>query len=1129
MIKNYIDHRSPGPIRFPVLNMWPNEAIYSDVDYTKEYAELQLIVPGKFGIVERFNGSLVPVLSTPDTDYTSMCLSLKIDEQSSSTQLVIDECTSPGYYSVMSRKSDMIQPYACKEGYYRYIQTIIPSIEECFSIKKLTPEVLVTNRSGLQAVISSNEYCNGSMMDLMSNDHYLMFMHLSQLMSLNDSDRCLFQLQSNDVISYSEWDTLLVHPIIDFVNWDPLMDHETILNNQHSILTINSAGQWTWANDSITCIVCMDSVAILNPSLHMNFNLMDRRLEVDVTNQDFLFRYADEYVGFQCYALIDYVSGNDVSYAYKTELKIIASHRSTSEYFVENVGVGIYWCAGQKIYDTKNQIRTETIFAYIPVFVLRVEQKCPVKCDADDLMPHLLRIYSLFSCTYPSNIISCGAGIIYHDANSTSVHATFTVRLSITLPIEPIGDSIKSLTMYQIYTFRAYERLLRLPYNASREINVISVRSVDLCLHDSMSSLELVVWGIGQIGESFSPPICNFQANVSLPNRICSGNEETGAMWREQFPCYSPVSPILFELFASFNDTCQISDVIANITTTLDNFDGTLFPVDVFVVSRIVEKIATILKSDQTSLNLTELRQIFHIFNILSATDNDFLAISSNLNATNVMLESLDELLLGNMQYPIDVSTDGIASIETPLLLSYLTDPVLTGISGVALFSSQANWDDDFTDTWIRYIYHNETLLDLINDDRFVIGAKLPDEILATHSKISFTIFSNDHLFHSNPNERNFRVNGKIISISLCCSLTPFPTGSVTQIFLKLSHNTTKSNCTYWDLMSINGWSTDGCQFGEYFDVNGGRIMLCNCSHLTHFGNILHKDDIPHDVHHAILLNLITLIGCTLSSIGVLGIYATAIVFSKWCETSSAKIVLHFATSILLQMVLMLTIDIDENFRSKLIGNRNGCVLVAVGLHYSILANFFWMLIISNFQFQRYVIVFNKYHVKRVILKSAMIGWGCPVIPIAVVLFYDSALYIPTDQNHFCYPTGHAFYYGLVLPLGLIILCNGVVFLSVLFSIFKGTKSPQAGSRMNADLRWSKLRLLAFLFFVLGMTWIFGFLSGIGKQKSLLFTYVFCIFATIQGFVLFAYCIVLDAGTRRLWTNSIRKCLRKKF
>ncbi|XP_050666760.1 adhesion G protein-coupled receptor E4-like [Leptidea sinapis] len=68
------------------------------------------------------------------------------------------------------------------------------------------------------------------------------------------------------------------------------------------------------------------------------------------------------------------------------------------------------------------------------------------------------------------------------------------------------------------------------------------------------------------------------------------------------------------------------------------------------------------------------------------------------------------------------------------------------------------------------------------------------------------------------------------------------------------------------------------------------------------------------------------------------------------------------------------------------------------------------------------------------------------------------------------------------------------------------------------------LRLSIFLFFLLGLTWVFGLFSF---SKNLIWSYLFCLTSTLQGFVLFVYFVICDPITRNLWVallNSSSKC-----
>jgi len=64
-----------------------------------------------------------------------------------------------------------------------------------------------------------------------------------------------------------------------------------------------------------------------------------------------------------------------------------------------------------------------------------------------------------------------------------------------------------------------------------------------------------------------------------------------------------------------------------------------------------------------------------------------------------------------------------------------------------------------------------------------------------------------------------------------------------------------------------------------------------------------------------------------------------------------------------------------------------------------------------------------------------------------------------------------------------------------------------------------QIKLSIMLFFLLGLTWIFGIFAFM--QAGVAFSYIFCITATMQGFVMFVYFVLLDSANRRLWMGLI--------
>lgn len=88
--------------------------------------------------------------------------------------------------------------------------------------------------------------------------------------------------------------------------------------------------------------------------------------------------------------------------------------------------------------------------------------------------------------------------------------------------------------------------------------------------------------------------------------------------------------------------------------------------------------------------------------------------------------------------------------------------------------------------------------------------------------------------------------------------------------------------CAYWDLFK-NEWKTDGCKFVG----KEGDLDVCECTHLTHFGEII---GVPGENK---VLDVISIVGCSLSLLGLVGIAATAVVFQHWRSRLGNKVILQ--------------------------------------------------------------------------------------------------------------------------------------------------------------------------------------------------------------------------------------------
>ncbi len=652
-------------------------------------------------------------------------------------------------------------------------------------------------------------------------------------------------------------------------------------------------------------------------------------------------------------------------------------------------------------------------------------------------------------------------------------------------------------------------------------LEIESITSTEYCLHETTLSLGAIIWRVSNIGETIpTSPLCP-RHYIYLITRTCSTDKVNGSYWNDLVNdplCYSKVSQSLLELYIHCTPNCTHEDVEQLENILHDNIH-ILLPMDVFLTSRIVTKISSV-------SSIQDFELIMSIFNSLMQVDERFLNMAASLNSTNILLEFLDRILLSghiNSQF-----TNATVAIHSPLIETFILCPLVGEISGVALYrpESLSGLDSNFTNYSSRYIYPNESIEEVFSnwetDSDLVIGSYLPADVLnSLHNvTVAIIVFFNDKLFQSYSDTQQhktlFKTNGKIISVTIFENDLP----SKIPIFFE-ANQIDDSTCGYWSLTS-DIWSSEGCALRQVNDFH--HLVLCECTHLTHFGYLvdIYKHKISEINERA--LTIITIIGSSVSLFGSAGVFVTATMFPNWRQKLSSKILIHFSASIALHMFLMLVSNVEA-----IANNVVACVAMGSLKHYSILVMHFWMLIIGYCQYKRYVVVLN-FNGSRMLLIATIFGWICPLLPVIVVLFINYSLYLPVDNNEpkSCYPTGWALHYMVLVPIGLIFLVDVIVYLTVIVSLNKKGVSTCPSDIARCKRRLSQVRLFAFLFFALGLTWVFGFMSNAVPSCYLLFTYLFCITATVQGLVLFFYFIVLDPYVRSLWLRYFKSIINKE-
>ena len=146
----------------------------------------------------------------------------------------------------------------------------------------------------------------------------------------------------------------------------------------------------------------------------------------------------------------------------------------------------------------------------------------------------------------------------------------------------------------------------------------------------------------------------------------------------------------------------------------------------------------------------------------------------------------------------------------------------------------------------------------------------------------------------------------------------------------------------------------------------------------------------------------------------------------------------------------------------------------------------------------------------------------------AIILTTTAAIK-PDDMisEEFCLVRGHAFYYGVLTPIVLILMFNMVVVICCIRSLWLPTMAAKKTSL------WKQCRITMTMSMLLGGTWLFAFFA-VGKA-TVPFQIVFTIMTTLQGFFIFVLFVLLKKEVRgslckefiKLHVSKCNGCLLK--
>jgi hypothetical protein len=544
----------------------------------------------------------------------------------------------------------------------------------------------------------------------------------------------------------------------------------------------------------------------------------------------------------------------------------------------------------------------------------------------------------------------------------------------------------------------------------------------------------------------------------------------------------TPKSNLADDLVDVLNSNCTVPETMQKLLTISNRYDE-FVPSDVSLVAKILEKV-----SGDENIDLRVFAEV--ISNLLGIERSVLSESQVETSATDKILQYVDVIAQGSKSWSgVQIITDNF------LLLA--VNAKESNFSGLALL--------EWNQTVEMLILKGEVnTSDLVENSKInsavVLSSDVKNQIDGDFTMV-LTVYLDDKFFKAT-------TFGQVFGVLFGNFSGPV------SLFRKISGTPARHECVHWSYdpsASVSGtWQQDS------YAEEMSSLIRCEFNHANHF-TILKSDDIYQYSAWQIII-IINNINAILSGVGFCGIFLTALLFKKWRQNTGNQILLNFVCSKILELVVFYC----SAFFTAGITNNFICIFAGVLLHYSILSEFCWMFAVAILQFQRFVVVLGTTR-RHVLLKTCLIGWGLPLVPIISIFVFLPDPYL-SYKGGLCFLSSEASVVGLWVPVATIITTNVVIFIYILYSVFHKKTDSSDGGTDGLKHQW---RLVIMLFFMLGITWAFGLFSQL--QLGIVFDYSFAITSSLQGFVMFVYFIVFNKKTRNLYLHMFHKCCSKEY
>ncbi|KAK1170269.1 adhesion G-protein coupled receptor F3-like, partial [Acipenser oxyrinchus oxyrinchus] len=360
------------------------------------------------------------------------------------------------------------------------------------------------------------------------------------------------------------------------------------------------------------------------------------------------------------------------------------------------------------------------------------------------------------------------------------------------------------------------------------------------------------------------------------------------------------------------------------------------------------------------------------------------------------------------------------------------------------------------------------------------------------------TYFSLNSILPQNSME-GFDLNSKMQSITIV-DANP----QRVEIKFQLENETSskyKMMCVYWDFKANDGnggWSGEGCRWDR--QNSNSTTSSCVCDHLTSFSVLMSKFPIS--------LPWLDEIGYVGVGVSICSLMLCLIIeFLVWSSVVKSNIS-HFRHTALVNISLSLLIADCCFLSASFQGGKGGkvCLALAMAMHVSFLAMFFWMLCQSIMLLHQIIFLFQQLR-KRIYLSfSFALGYLGPICIVIGTYMVNPDKYYMKDSCWLTYEGGmNGSIFTFVLPVGIIVIINTFTLVVVISKLLRPSVS-EGDKADDKEAVKSIMKAVIILTPVFGLTWALGFLTFIFDLPetfgAMAVHYSFSILNSFQGLLI---------------------------